>query len=251
MKTKKNIAIIQARMESTRLPGKSTIPLAGKPLIAHVIERTKLIQGISNTILATSATKANDVLKELADEYKIDFFQGSETNVLDRYYNSANNYDCNYVMRITGDNPFMDIQYASDTLQKAIEEDADICSPQDLPLGVGVEIISMTSLKVAHKEANLPYQLEHVSPYIKENTDKFKIVKFSTGFECEFENLRLTIDTEEDLKFAQIISQNLYKGTPYPLIDIINFLKLNPQLLLINSQVKQRPMTHSAENDVK
>ena len=96
MKTKKNIAIIQARMESTRLPGKSTIPLAGKPLIAHVIERTKLIQGISNTILATSATKANDVLKELADEYKIDFFQGSETNVLDRYYNAAKNYDCNY-----------------------------------------------------------------------------------------------------------------------------------------------------------
>jgi spore coat polysaccharide biosynthesis protein SpsF len=244
-------------MESTRLPGKSLIPLSDKPLIAHVIERTKLIQGISNTILAAPKTKANDVLKELADEYKIDFFQGSEANVLDRYYNAAVNYDCNYVIRVTGDNPFMDVQFASDTLKKAVEENADICSPQDLPIGTAVEVISMTSLKTAYEEANLPYQLEHVSPFIKENkenkenTKRFKIVKFNTGFKCNFENLRLTIDTQEDLEFAQIISQNLYKGEPYPIIDIVNFLKSNSQLLSINSQVKQRPMTHSAENYVK
>ena len=246
--TKKAIAIIQARMESSRLPGKSSIPLSDKPLIAHVIERTKSIQGISNTILATPTTKANDVLKNIADEYKIDFFQGSENNVLDRYYQTAVNYNCNYVLRITGDNPFTDSKLASDTLKKAIEENADLCSPEDLPLGTAIEVISMSSLKIAHEEANLPYQLEHVTPFIKENAKRFKIVRFSTNFKCNFKNLRLTIDTKEDLDFAQIISQNLYKGTPYSIVDIVNFLELNSKLLLINSEVEQRAMTHSAES---
>ena len=242
--TKKIIAIIQARMESSRLPGKILLPLADKPLIGHVIERTKSIQGISNTILAVPQTKINDALKKIAAEYEVDFFQGEETNVLDRYYNAAINYDCDYVIRVTGDNPFLDVQFANDTVKRTLEENADICSPQDLPLGVGVEIISMTSLKAAYNEANLPHQLEHVSPFIKENPERFKIVKFNTDFKCDFENLRLTVDTQEDLEFAQIISQSLYKGTPYSIADIVNFLKLNRELLLINSQVKQRPMTH-------
>jgi len=253
--TKKNIAIIQARMESSRLPGKIMLPLSGKPLIAHVIERTKMIQGISNVILAVPSTETNNVLKEIADECKIGFFQGSEHNVLDRYFNAAINCNCNcviqYVIRITGDNPFMDIQFASDTLKKAIEENADICSPEDLPLGTAIEVISMNSLKAAYEEASLPHQLEHVSPFIKENSDRFKIVKFKTNFKCEFENLRLTVDTGEDLKLAQIISQNLYNGAPYSTVDIVNFLKLNPDLVFINSEVLQRPMTHFAEVDVE
>ena len=241
--TKKAIAIIQARMESSRLPNKSLLSLSGKPIIAHVIERAKSIQGIS-TILAVPKTKPNDVLKKIADEYQIEFFQGSETNVLDRYYNAAINYDCDYVMRITGDNPFTDVQFAAATLEMAVKENADICSPENLPLGTAVEVISMTSLKTAHQEADLPYQLEHVSPFIKENPQRFKIIKFNAGLKFSIENLRLTIDTPEDLEFAQIISQNLYKGAPYPVVDIINFLETNSQLLLINSQIKQRSMTH-------
>jgi spore coat polysaccharide biosynthesis protein SpsF len=196
-------------------------------------------------------TKENVILKELADEYKIDFSRGSVNNVLDRYYKAAINYDCDYVIRVTGDNPFIDVQFASDTVKRTIEENADICAPKNLPLGIAVEIISMSSLDATYKEAKLPHQLEHVSPFIKENTERFKVIKFMTDFKCEFENLRLTIDAPEDLEFAQIISQNLYKGVPYPLGDIVNFLQLNPQLLLINSQIKQRPMTYFTEANVK
>ncbi len=246
MKKSKAVAVIQARMESTRLPGKSLLNLAGKPLIEHVIERTAAIDGLSAVILAIPDTAENDVLEETAKKCRIDFFRGSPDDVLARYYLAALPHSCGCVVRVTGDNPFTDTGYASISLRKSIEADADNFGLTGLPLGTGVEIISMRSLEAAYIEAAEPHQREHVSPYIKEHPERFRVLRKESGLDREASNLRLTVDTAVDFELAAALSEALYRGKPYPVKDILSYLKDHPGLVSINSSVEQRPMTHSA-----
>ncbi len=239
-------AIIQARMDSSRLPGKAMLPLKGKPMLYHVIERARAIHEAGIIVLATCPGDENASMIELADSMKIGTFVGSSENVLERYYMAAEKFGGDYIIRITGDNPFTDPVYASVAAKIAEETKADLCSIKDLPLGVAVEIIKKEALEKAYTMSRMQHQLEHVSPYIKENPDMFKIVRHAVSLNNPFETLRLTVDTGEDYTLAKIIYDDLYKGFPIPLQSIIDFFIENPHLADINSGVHQRPMTHSS-----
>ncbi len=242
----KTVAVIQARLGSTRLAEKVLMPLSGKPMIVHVIERAQAIEGAGSVILATGKSVANDPLEKIAAGCGIDFFRGSEDNVLERFYLAVKNSGCDYIIRITGDNPLTDHVSASGALQHAIDRKCDHCSVSGIPVGTGVEIISMNALERANREGFSPYHFEHVTPYIKEHPELFSIEKYMPVLDNPFPDLRLTVDTPEDFQLMEKIYGALYRGRPILITEVISFITSNPELININSHVKQRPMTHSS-----
>lgn len=241
-------AIIQARMGSKRLAGKTLARLAGKPLLAHVLERARAISGLNKVVLATSDVKDNLPLMELAASLQLESFAGSERNVLERYCMASKLFPSDYIVRITGDNPFTDVHFAEKTVELALKTGADLCSFNNLPLGTAVEVIKTETLHKTQQTANKAHHLEHVTPFIKEHPEQFLVVREKAVYDNPFKFMRLTVDTPEDLKLARIICDALYTGAPFGIDEIINFLKTRPELLEINSAIEQRPMT-SAETD--
>ena len=233
-------------MESSRLPGKALLDLAGKPLLYHVIDRTLHIKNISKVILATSESNENYKLADLAQTMGVETFFGSALNVLERFYEAHKAYGGEYIMRITGDNPFVDPEYASMALDMAIESDSDLCSIINLPLGVAVEIIKQEALIKSYKESTESHHLEHVTPYIKENENLFRINRGIIMYDNYFPDLRLTVDEQDDYTVAKTVYENLYHGAIFSLQNTIDFFRNNPSLLLINKNIRQKPMTESA-----
>lgn len=240
------VAIIQARITSTRLHSKALKKLSGIPMISHVIERTKLINGIGHVILATGTGSENSVLLDIAKHHSIASFAGSENNVLDRFYQAAKNIESTYIVRVTGDNPLTDYESAALAIDYAVKTGADHCNIAGIPTGTGVEVIKKTALAEACKKADKPYQYEHVTPFIKEHPELFLLATFTSQLYNPYPDLRLTVDTEEDFILMQRIYSELYRGHAIILPDVIRYIADNPDLRLINNSIEQRPMTHSS-----
>lgn len=245
----KAAAVIQARLNSTRLHSKALLPLCGIPMITHVIERAKAIQGVSAVILATGKGAENTPLADIAADCGVKIFRGSESDVLERYYMAASETDCDYVIRITGDNPLTDHVSAASALKHAYKTAADHCTTTGIPLGTGVEVIKKSALEKAYNEGVEPHHREHVTPYIKEHPEIFKIEKYISILNNPFNDLRLTVDTSEDFNLMNRIYNELYKGVPIRLEEVIDLIRKIPELCLINSGVEQRPMTHHSNNE--
>lgn len=244
----KSTAVIQARVSSTRLPGKALKDLCGHPLIFHVIERAKKIKGVDQVILATGERVENRPLIEIAESMGISHFTGSEDDVLSRYWKSVEHINCDYVIRITGDNPFTDDYSASMALDYAIKQNADHCYISGIPIGTGVEIIKKTALEEANIKGLKPHHREHVTPYIKENPEIFRLKRYNAEVEILFPDLRLTVDTDEDFALAELLYNALYKGKPLTLSEVLNYVKINPSIKEINRDIEQRPFTYSSGN---
>jgi len=240
----KALAIIQARISSTRLKSKALLDLCGKPMICHVIERTKAIKGIESVILATGDGEKNYPLSDIASQSNIEFFAGSEDNVLERFFSVSRERDCGYVIRVTGDNPLTDFESASKALEYAMETDADHAAVLGIPVGTGVEVIKKNALQKAYESGHEPYHKEHVTPYIKEHPEIFRLMKYQSALINPYPNLRLTVDTIEDFKLMEIIYNELYRGDLIRLKDVIDLIDRRPELQSINSNIEQRPMIH-------
>jgi spore coat polysaccharide biosynthesis protein SpsF len=240
--------IIQARMGSKRLPGKTMKKICSKSILEHVIERAKAIEGVSKVVVATCNEKVNQQIIELAAKMKVHSFVGSEDNVLERFYQVQQKFGGEFVVRITADNPFTDVDYASMAVEIATESGADLSSIQNLPLGTAVEVIRSGALEEAYNMSSTAYHFEHVTPYIKEHPELFSIQRHPIKLKNSFKDLRLTVDTAEDLKLAEKIFKECYKGEPFSVQDAIDFLEKNPKLLSLNKNVKQRSMTHAEAN---
>jgi len=248
MSPEKNaLVIIQARIESTRLPGKAMLELGGKPLLAHVIERAQAIRGVKRVVLATGDTPENRVLLDLASSMGAGSFAGSLDDVLERYFKAAELFPGDPIIRITGDNPFTDPWQASSTLDYYYEKKADYAVAEGLPLGTGVEIVSRMALAEAHLRGRESYQREHVTPYIREHSEIFKSVRRHAAILGAGENYRLTIDTPEDLEVARHIVAGANEKGIIPLERIISFLRIHPEIAEINREIAQRPMTHASK----
>jgi spore coat polysaccharide biosynthesis protein SpsF len=239
-------AIIQARMGSTRLPGKAMMDLAGKPLLYHVFQRIQATAGVDCIVLATCHGAENEGIIRLAESMGIQIFIGSEENVLERFYLASQQFGGDYIMRVTGDNPFTDPGYAEQTIRTIIETGADLCYFPNLPLGTGVGMVTKNALDAAYEQSDQPHQWEHVTPYIKEHPEQFKIHVRDIVIDNPFSGLRLTVDTPEDFEVAKKIYAGCYLGGPFPLHDVIHYIIMNPEIAAINSNIKQRPMTHSS-----
>ena len=218
------IAVIQSRMESSRLPGKAMMEICGKPIIEHVIERTKKIKGIHTIILATSTDEKNQPIINLAKKHKCDTFSGPENDVLERYYQITKLYNNSYILKVTGDSPLIDPDLASNIITK-VTNDYDYINMSGVPLGVEVELIKNEALIKIHRESTGRYNKEHISNYIKTNPNKFKIKTYDMNLKVkDGEKIKLTISTKEDFDFVENIYKNLYKNKIFTTKEVLDFI---------------------------
>jgi spore coat polysaccharide biosynthesis protein SpsF len=232
----KTLCIIQARLTSTRLPKKVMMPLgsSGKSILEHAYERLSMAKHIDKVVFAIPDSSMNDELAEFMKSRGIEFYRGSEDDVLDRFYQCAINYNPEIVVRATCDNPLVDYNIADDLWEHLGNNDYVYC--KNVPLGTGVEVFTMKALAKCYNEATTGSEHEHVTPYIYTHLDKFCV--FVRDF-C-MPSYRLTVDEERDYELANRIYDALYKESPIPNAEVYAFLEKHPELIAINTDVHQK-----------
>lgn len=212
----KTIAFIQARMGSTRLPGKVLMDIGGKPAILQVYDRVKRSTKIADVWIITTLQESDDPLVDLCKEKNIRVFRGSENDVLERYYEAAKQAGAEGVIRITGDCPLMDYEVI-DTLLETFETGeygyVSNVHPPTFPDGIDVEIFTFAALEKAWKEATLTSEREHVTPYIWKHPEIFKMKNILC--EEDLSSYRWTLDTPEDLDFLRLVIEECNKQNEY------------------------------------
>jgi spore coat polysaccharide biosynthesis protein SpsF len=240
----KVVAIIQARMGSTRLPGKVLKKIFGKPVILWDLDRISLSKLINDIVVAIPYAKENDVMVDIIKEYsnKIKITRGSENDVLDRYYQAAMQTNADVVVRITSDCPLIDPVVIDQVISQFLENDCDYCSNslmRTFPRGLDTEVFSFKALEKAWNFAKKDYEREHVTPYITENPEKFKLLNVANDIDLSY--LRWTLDTKEDFEFIDTVYKKIYpKKTLFLMNDIIELMDMEPELIEINKHVTQK-----------
>jgi spore coat polysaccharide biosynthesis protein SpsF (cytidylyltransferase family) len=247
-------AIIQARLGSTRLPGKVLLTLADKTVLEHVIQRALKARSIQEVVVATTQQKENSQVADVAQRCQVKVYRGSENDVLDRYYQAAKLFSLHHIVRITSDCPVIDPQVIDGVINKYFETEADYCSntiTKTLPDGEDVEVFSFQALERAWREADIPSEREHVTPYLKKHKDLFKIV--SCDHDVDLGEKRWSLDREEDYRFLKILFEHLYTQNHYfGMAEILKFLKEHPETEKINSHVvRDEGYLKSLEEDKK
>src|SRR3989344_7584764 len=246
MKKQKIVAIIQVRIGSSRLRGKVLMPIIGKPMLWHIVNRVKKAKFIDQVVVATSVEKNDDEIAEFCRKNNIDAFRGSEKNVLDRYYQCAKKYKADIVVRITADCPLIDPKIIGKSIKSYLKGNFDYIGvltgagffkskDKKYPDGMDCEVFAFQSLEKAYREATSNKEREHVTVYIWRNPNSFKIGKLEST--KDYSNIRLTVDYEEDLELVRKIYKELYdKDKIFGLSDIIGLIKGQPGLLKINQK---------------
>lgn len=235
-------AIIQARMGSSRLPGKVLKEINGKPLLLHQINRLKKCRKIDNLVVATTLENQDNQLVEFCNKYNINVFRGSEENVLERYYGAWNQFGGETIVRLTSDCPIIDPDIVDETINYFLINDFDYVSntlERTFPRGLDTEVFTAKALKNSYKFAILDRDKEHVTPYIYTNSDKFRLGCYK-GKE-NYSKYRWTVDTKEDFELINLLL-NVYKGkeTDLKLKDAIKLMEANPQWFEINREIEQK-----------
>jgi spore coat polysaccharide biosynthesis protein SpsF len=234
--------ILQARMNSERLPGKVMKCIAGKPMIGILIDRLK--QSELPIILATSMNIENDILVDYAKSLGVSVYRGSEDNVLERYYFAAKSFNAKVVIRVTGDNPLLDGFFLRDNVDHFLRlNDSRAYLSTGLsktwPLGISVEIFGFNLLEEAYHSATLPGQLEHVTPYMHQNVPgDIKIIAPERNGSSRY-HYRLTVDTEDDFNLNSRLIE-VYGCNKKSIEQIIQFIDENQYLTQINQNVRQK-----------
>jgi len=238
----KLIAIIQARVGSTRLPGKVLKDLAGQPMLARVVNRTQRAKTISAIVVATTTKPTDDVIIRLCEKQGWSYFRGSEEDILDRYYRAALAFKADAIARITSDCPLIepeiidkvgndflssypDVDYVSNTLVPTF------------PLGLDVEVMRFDALRKAWQEDNNLAWREHVTPYIQYHSEKFKIRNVLN--DKDYSYMRWTVDTIEDLTFVRKIYDH-FQNDKFTWKEVLQLLEEHPEWLEINRKVQQK-----------
>lgn len=241
---KKIVAIIQARMGSTRLPGKVLLEIAGKPMLVWDMERIQRAKKIDEIVIATTTKSADDKIISLCREYGWNYFRGSEDDVLDRYYRAALEYKGKAIVRITSDCPLIEPTLIDQVIDKYISEEPDVDYVSNnyplrtYPRGLDTEIISFSALERCWKEDTNPLFREHVAAaYIADNADKFRI--FEVNNDRNLSSMRWTVDTPEDFEFVSQVYHH-FGDMVFSWTDILDLLKKHPELQEINKNIKQK-----------
>lgn len=232
-------AIIQARMASTRLPGKVMKEVLGRPLLSYLIERVRCCKRIKDIILATTLNSEDDSIAMCGSNKGVDVFRGSEKNVLERYYKAATRFDARHIMRITADCPLIDPGLLDKLIEYNFSQNYDYASnavAPTLPDGLDAEIFTFRALNYAHKHAVLPSELEHVTPYIFNHPEMFKIGSWL--YQEDLSKLRWTVDEPEDFEFVRQVIEILYPvNRKFRMNDVLELIRKRPDLVQINTHI--------------
>lgn len=244
----KVVVIIQARMSSTRLPGKVLKPVLGQPMLARQIERVKRAQTLDQIVVATTTNPLDTPIYRLAGQLDIPSYRGSATNVLDRFYQTAKRYRADIIIRLAGDCPLIDPQIINRAVTTFNSGNYDYLSNVHLrsfPRGMDVEVFNFKALTTAWQKARSAYNREHVTAYIYARPQRFKLQALLAPRAWRRPELRLTVDEPTDLKLIRQIYQRLYPRKPnFNLQDIIILLDQHPKLTTINQAVTQKTSPH-------
>lgn len=244
------VAVIQARMTSSRLPNKVLLPLSGKPVLAHIVERIKQCKTLNKIIVATSNQECDNPIENWCRENEVLFFRGELLDVLDRYYQAATKFEATAIVRITADCPVIDPGIVDEVVTEYLADDFDYYSLSgEFPDGLDCQVFSYKTLKRAWMEAKLPSEREHVGPYMENNLHLFKVGNLNKFRDLSIH--RWTLDEPEDYEFLKIVFNRLYhQERIFDHKDILELMKVEPTLMKINAHIpRNQGYLNSLKND--
>jgi spore coat polysaccharide biosynthesis protein SpsF len=271
----KVVAIIQARMSASRLPGKVLLDIGGEPMLARVVERTRRSQGVNQVLVATSQEQADDPIEAFCTQRGYSCFRGSLHDVLDRYYQAAKSHSAEIVVRITADCPIIDPLVIDQTLMAFYGNGPNLISETDpirtlfkyepvpawdfaanrlpppwkrtFPIGLDTEVCTFTALEIAWHEADQPHQREHVMPFLYEQDHRFRILL--VNHDPDFGNLRWTVDTPQDLELLRQVYKRFGDRDDFSWLEVLELFKREPELAKINAGVLHKDYLDSEKFD--
>lgn len=237
----KVLSILQARVSSSRLPGKVLRPILGQPMLFRQIERLSRCKEFEQLVVATSVDLSDDPLASECAARGIACSRGSLNDVLDRFIQSALPYQPETIVRLTGDCPLADPTLIDEVIRYFHAGNYDYasnCIPPTFPDGLDVEVVRSACLEMANREAALPSEREHVTPFLRAHPERFRIGNYAA--QVDRSDLRWTVDEPEDFEFARSVYEKLYPVKPeFTMDDILNLLEEYPDLRSINSMFER------------
>ncbi|MSQ82852.1 MAG: UDP-2,4-diacetamido-2,4,6-trideoxy-beta-L-altropyranose hydrolase [Myxococcales bacterium] len=244
------IALVQARMGSSRLPGKVLLQAAGQSLLAHLVQRLLTVQTLTRIVITTTTDPGDDAIVHEAQRLGVSWFRGSEHDVLDRFARAASQVGAATVVRITADCPLMDPAEVERVVQAFLSSGADYATNQlpnrrRVPLGLAVEVMTNAALQRAAHQATTAHCREHVTPYLYEHSGRFAV--YLAEFVQDLSQFRLTVDTPEDFTVVAAVLDAV-SGHPraFALDTAVQFLRANPEIAAINAEIRQKSHTEAA-----
>lgn len=237
------IAIVQARMDSTRLPGKVMKDIGGTSMLARVVSRLARSELIDLILVATTTKRSDDPIVAEVDRLKVPVFRGDEEDVLDRYYQAALAHAADAVVRITSDCPLIEPEEVDRVIREFLSEGPDYASnslERTYPRGLDAEVFSMEALTRTWEEATESYQRVHVTPYIYQNPDCFKLLLVKC--DVDYSHYRWTVDTQEDLDFVRAVYTRFGNDDSFTWKALLSLLAKEPELAEINSHIRQKSL---------
>lgn len=243
------VAIIQARMASSRLPGKVLANLGGRPVLAWVVRRAQRAKRIDQVVVATSVAAEDAVIAAFCKEQGYACTRGELHDVLDRYVSAAHEYDAVVIVRLTGDCPLIDPEMLDEDLHAFLSADPPLDfaanrlpGDRTIPIGLDAEFCTIAALETAWREAQEPHQREHVMPYIYEHPERFKILHIKRS--SNYGHYRWTVDTPEDLELLrEVVAQ--FDDDKFSWKDVLELFDRKPELTKINAGVE-----HKSQRDI-
>jgi len=239
----KTVAIIQARVGSTRLPGKVLLDVGGRSVLERVVERVRRFTMIDEMIVATSDHEADDAIIDECDRISVASFRGNESDVLARFLGAAKHTDASICVRLTADCPLLDPSVSDSIISLFVEANgaADYASnkiPQSFPRGLDTEVFSFDALERAARRARETYERVHVTAYIYRHPEIFSLMSVTSDIDRA--DWRWTIDTPEDLEFVREVYRRMDERGEFSWHDIVKLLEEEPSLMWINSHIRQK-----------
>jgi len=224
----KTVAVIEARMNSSRFPGKVLKPILEQPVLTYMVERVKQASAIDLIVIATTLNDVDDPIVKLSKQMKVECYRGSELDVLGRVYEASMQFDATSILSLTGDCPLVDPWVISTVLSLYKHNMVDLVSNAHLrsyPVGMDAEAISIDALKIAHSQATDSLQREHTSLFIRQNPTLFKTIHLYAHERDYKPHLGLTLDEYDDLQLISIVARHFYPRMDYTCSEIISFVE--------------------------
>ncbi len=246
MRKMKNVLIIQARMQSSRLPGKVLLPLKDRPMMEWVVRRASRSRRIDECLVATTVDSSDDPIEKWCADNQVSVYRGSQYDVLDRYYQAAAGAGADHIIRVTADCPLIDPVLIDELFDLYVKEKADFAANRlpppwhrTYPIGLDTEIVSMPMLKKAWETAAEKYEREHVMPWFYDTPGRCRV--FIRDNETDYGMHRWTVDTPEDYAMMQSLFEKIDPETA-SWMDVLHVIEKNPQLEMINAASKAKDM---------
>jgi len=240
----RTICTIEARMRSTRLPGKVLKPILGRPMLALLIERLQRVRQVDQIVVATTDNPIDDPIVELACQLGTKYFRGSEEDVLDRVLRAARSVNADLIVETTGDCPLIDPGVIDQLIATFMSNPVDYCAnllSRSYPRGMEAQVFPVAVLAQVAELTQDPADREHVSLYICEHPEQFRLLDIASGLPPQDADLRLTVDTQEDFDLVRHVFESLYPINPhFSMSDILALFKRHPELRRLNENIQQK-----------